>query len=80
MGGVNCIQTFSGFLDLFYIYKVPNTVLYNVMTLRMCLCMHVRAGVRASMRVCVRIGLIYACMIIILYNYICGRICMCVSV
>ena len=23
MGGVNCIQTFFGFLDLFYIYKVP---------------------------------------------------------
>ena len=24
MGGVNCIQTFFGFLDFFYIYKVPN--------------------------------------------------------
>ena len=23
MGGVNCIQTFFGFLDFFYIYKVP---------------------------------------------------------
>ena len=38
----------------------------------MCLCrapMHARAGVRASMRVCVRVGLIYACMIIILFYY-----------
>ena len=25
VGGVNCIQTFFGFLDFFYIYKVPNT-------------------------------------------------------
>ena len=23
VGGVNCIQTFFGFLDFFYIYKVP---------------------------------------------------------
>ena len=23
MGGVNCIHTFFGFLDFFYIYKVP---------------------------------------------------------
>ena len=45
----------------------------------MCLCMHVRTGVRASRRVCVRVGLIYACMIILLYNYICGRlVCVCV--
>ena len=26
MGGVNCIQIFFGFLDFFYIYKVPNHV------------------------------------------------------
>ena len=25
MGGVNCIQTFLGFLDFFYIYKVPKS-------------------------------------------------------
>ena len=24
MGGVNCIQTFFGFLEFFFIYKVPN--------------------------------------------------------
>ena len=32
MGGVNCIQTFFGFLDLFYIYKVPknNFILFNI--------------------------------------------------
>ena len=27
VGGVNCIQTFFGFLDFFYIYKVPKTSL-----------------------------------------------------
>ena len=26
MGGVNCIQTFFGFLDFFYIYKDPKFV------------------------------------------------------
>ena len=25
VGGVNCIQTFFGFLDFFYIYKVPKS-------------------------------------------------------
>ena len=27
VGGVNCIQTFFGFLDFFYIYKVPNAAI-----------------------------------------------------
>ena len=27
VGGVNCIQTFFGFLDFFYIYKVPKTAI-----------------------------------------------------
>ena len=32
MGGVNCIQTFFGFLDFFYIYKVPKISLpYNIL-------------------------------------------------
>ena len=30
MGGVNCIQTFFGFLDFFYIYKAPNQCVLKI--------------------------------------------------